>query len=78
MSLFSIMRQMEKDGLLTTQPTYDEVMGRGERYLYDGEPVKVVSYVREAGNMTWREPHNVLLSAKGEVITFAKAKDSAE
>lgn len=78
MTLFGIIRDMEKSGQLTTQPTYDEVMGRGERFVFDGEPVKIVCFVKEAGGMYFREPHDVMLSSKGSVITYAKSRDSAE
>ena len=72
MTLFGIIKDMLARGELTVARTFHPQMGEGERFLLDEKPVTIHTVVYQAGGMTFREPHDVLMDSTGKVVTFAK------
>jgi hypothetical protein len=71
MTLFGIIREMLARGELGTVRTFHPQMGEGERLTYLGEPVTILTGTHQAAGVVFRDPHDVMLTASGQLITAA-------
>lgn len=81
MTLFSILRFLHAQGVLTTESFYDPFFGCGERFLYNGKRLRIVggvvgqlgNYVKGAKHAVFDSPTDVAITADGDILCQAPA-----